>query len=94
MEKIEGVDLASELAQAEADIMAEQRSKVRALVGYLITDISKWQREKYEAQKSLAKLDEKIKQARAKYEKIKAGDWSILNENMNKPQPTSEKNDG
>jgi hypothetical protein len=45
-------------------------------------------------EKELEKLAGKIASAEDKYKKLVAGDWSVMNENMLKNQPSSEKQGG
>lgn len=91
MEVIEGVDLAQEAKLATDTYMEEQRSKVRRVVSGVVADIAAWKRDVVTKEKELAGLRDKVRGAEEKYRKLVNGDWSVLNENMFKDKPTSEK---
>lgn len=90
MDKIEGIDLGQLVKEAEADVLREQRDKVARAVRGIVADIGRWHEERATKATELEKLDEKIAKAKDKYQKLVNGDWSVLNENMLKNQPTAE----
>lgn len=90
MEPISGIDLSHELAIAENEVLEGQRRKVRSALSGIVSDIAGLQRERISLVGQLAKVDANIAKATTKYESVKRGDWSVLNENMLKNSPTPE----
>lgn len=91
MTPIEGVDLAAETKAAEAEVLEGHRRKVRSAVAGIVADLVRFNDELREAEAMVAKTKSKIEAGQAKYRRLIEGDWSVLNENMLKSQPSSER---
>lgn len=64
---------------------------MRSMISGIVNDLIKFKEQKMELEKSVKDINSKIDKAEDKYNKIIAGDWSVLNDNMLKGQPSSEK---
>lgn len=90
MEAIEGIDLVELVREAENDVLIEKRRRVYQMVKGINTNLLDLYAERQKQQEALTKTNGKIEAAQKKLEAIKRGDWSLLNENMAKGQPTPE----
>lgn len=84
MKPIEGLEneLGNIFSEVQAERLTEQRKAIRGKVNGIYTNILGWQQGKARADTESKKLAEKIAAAQAKLEKIKAGDWSVLQEDQ------------
>lgn len=80
MDKIEGVNLATVIAEAEAALLAEDRKKVNHAINGMLSNIRAWEAEIRKAETLIGERKGKIAKAREKLERIGAGDWSLLSE--------------
>lgn len=90
MEKIEGVDLVAVAARVEEEWLVAQAKKVGEQVNGILLNIRTWEREIREAQQKIAELTGKIAKAQGRFDKIRAGDWSVLSELKAKPVAEAE----
>lgn len=93
MKPIEGIDLRDLALEAENAILQENKRRIGGMIRGIQTDLINWREQKDKAEKDLAKLTQKIEAAENKLQAINAGDWSVLNDNMTKNQPTPERTD-
>ena len=82
-ERIDGIELNDLVSGVEHDLLEAKREEVRRAIRGIFNDMTNWQRERQDALRKAANLEQKIAQAGAKLEKLKAGDWSVLPEAKN-----------
>lgn len=80
MKPIEGIELGDIYAEVQAARLKEQRIAIAGKVSGIYTNILQWQQGKARADSESKKLGEKIAKAQDKLQKIRDGDWTVLQE--------------
>lgn len=80
MKKIEGIDLLTIVDHVEHENMEAIRDAIAKQVRGMVSDIQTWARVMQRNTAENEKLSDKINKAREKLTKIRAGDWSLVND--------------
>jgi len=86
MKEIEGINLASELANANVEILQDKAIEIRRKIGGILGDFEKAGKITVKAEKALKDARDKELKLHDKIEKIKAGDWSVLEDEKEKKE--------
>lgn len=89
MKAIEGIDLVQELECVRAERLTAQTADVRKAINGIYNDLHSWKKQREDFGKQAEKLSEKIMKAEGKLERLKSGDWSVLNEEKPEGQPNN-----
>jgi len=80
MDPIEGVELAELTKEMAAEVVAENRRRAGGQIKKLYQRIMGLTSDIKNKETELRKLREKLRTAQAKIDKLRAGDWSVLDE--------------
>jgi phage shock protein A len=78
MKPIEGVSIANELEKIYNEFREEKIKNVSKQLRGIAIDLDNWYSAKEKLLKELDSVEKKIANAKAKIDKIKAEDWSVL----------------
>lgn len=79
MKEVEGVDLSNLVEEASNEILNERRVGLRSLIKSKLNELNQSVTKKAELEKQLAKANKDIERLTSWLEKVKAGDWTVLN---------------
>ncbi len=95
MEKIEGVDLTQLVVESAEELVAEKRKRVGGAIKSLLLAAEQMQMEIRRGKQELQKKEEKLTKTLEKVAKLKAGDWSVLQDAKGGPgTPAIDPSDG
>lgn len=86
MKPVADLDLKDLLKEASIDLLTERRRGVNGKIKVLLIKVEDLAQRKARLTSELAKADESYKKALESIEKLKAGDWSVLQEDK-EPAP-------
>lgn len=87
MQPIANVNLNECLTLAEEKVLSEEKGRIITKLKELLTSLKQATADVVKLEKEIKKANEKLAKLTEKYEKVKAGDWSVLQEEKEaKPQ--------
>lgn len=78
--EIEGVNLADLVDSVSTDLVNERRKQASGVIKQQLQRMEQLNIDIKNAEKELKKKSEKLAKAQTKMDRIKSGDWSVLNE--------------
>lgn len=84
MDKIKDINLTDVVQESAKELIAERRKMVGNQIKQLLQRVEGLARFVVVGERELKKIKDKLSSAQAKIDKLKAGDWSILEEPKHK----------
>ena len=80
IKKIEGLDLSDLVTEVSTDLVNERRKQAAGVIKKQLQKLEQLNIDVKNAEKELKKKTESLAKAQNKVDRIKSGDWSVLNE--------------
>jgi phenylpyruvate tautomerase PptA (4-oxalocrotonate tautomerase family) len=80
MEKIDGINLSELITEASSEVLLEKRREVASAIRQMLNKQISLAGEITKMDKELAQKNKQLIEVNGKLDKIKSGDWSVLNE--------------
>ena len=83
MKEVQGVNLGELVSETATQLVADRRKMVGNQIKNLLQRTEGLARKLVLGKREIKKLEDKLASAQAKIDKLKAGDWSVLEERKN-----------